>query len=169
MLLFSPLLQEDKDKLAEVVANITKELNWNETTQPFISVDGTAQVSKGYLQKRTLAGSNQCKGHWWWCLQHKVWPLHHYKYEYNVESFTGLLLISNHRTALTWCSTQSGTVKINTATPAISPTQVKNNNQKHHLRRWRKTYTSNNQISNSLRMPMKVTTACIFAWWQQQR
>ena len=63
LLLFSPLLQEDKDKLAEVVANITKELNWNETTQPFISVDGTAQVSKGYLQKRTLAGSNQCKGH----------------------------------------------------------------------------------------------------------
>ena len=39
LLLFSPLLQEDKDKLAEVVANITKELNWNETTQPFISVD----------------------------------------------------------------------------------------------------------------------------------
>ena len=136
LLLFSPLLQEDKEKLAEVVANITKELNWNETTQPFISVDGTAQVSKGYLQKRTLAGSNQCKGHWWWCLQHKVWPLHHYKYEYNVESFTGLLLISNHRTALTWCSTQSGTVKINTATPAISPTQVKkNNNKKHHIHR----------------------------------
>ena len=71
LLLFSPLLQEDKDKLAEVVANITKELNWNETTQPFISVDGTAQVSKGFSQKRTLVGSNQCKGHWW-CLQHKV-------------------------------------------------------------------------------------------------
>ena len=55
LLLFSPLLQEDKDKLAEVVANITKELNWNETTQPFISVDGTAQVHTSYLSQAPQA------------------------------------------------------------------------------------------------------------------
>ena len=62
LLLFSPLLQEDKDKLAEVVANITKELNWNETTQPFISVDGTAQVSKGYSQKRPWLAPTNARG-----------------------------------------------------------------------------------------------------------